>query len=117
HRVVALLEKGMSIGQVRRALGRPGRAEDAHASPDARLWSRLQERMLTAVIRFDEEGLDEVYNEALALLPVEQVTQRLLLALEAELVHRVQSAEGSVAEARFFGVYFRNKLGARMHHH
>lgn len=116
HRVVALLEKGMSISQARRALERSAAAPAADESPPGQLWARLRERMLTAIIRFDEEGLDEIYNEALGACAVGQVMQRLLLPLQDTLARRLQHGEGSLAEERFYAVYLRNKLGARLHH-
>lgn len=116
HRVVALLEKGISISQVRRALERESQNEGWPEKPEDRLWLRLRQRMSTALIRLDEEALDQIYNEALGLAPVERVTQDLLLPLLRELGRRAEAGAGSPAEEAFFGMYLRNKLGARMHH-
>jgi DNA-binding transcriptional MerR regulator len=112
HRVLALLEKGIPISQVRQAL--EGRADTTAVATGP--WPQYLERMIAAIIRFDEYALEDTYNEALALYPTELVTRRLLLPLLEELGERWQSTEGSVAEEHFFGVYMRNKLGARFHH-
>jgi methanogenic corrinoid protein MtbC1 len=72
--------------------------------------------MISAIERFDEAGLEQVYNDAMALYPVEIVTRRLLVPLLQELGERWANTTGSVAEEHFFGVYMRNKLGARFHH-
>lgn len=109
HRVLALLEKGMAIGQVSRSL-----RSDAAQAEDS--WSLLRRRMLAAIGRFDEPALEELYNEALAAHPLELVTRRLLLPLLAELGARWEAAEGTVAEEHFFSLYVRNKIGARFHH-
>lgn len=114
HRVLALLDKGIPISQVRQVL--EGRAETIAAEVATGPWPQYLERMIAAIIRFDEYALEDTYNEALALYPTELVTRRLLLPLLEELGERWQSAEGSVAEEHFFGVYMRNKLGARFHH-
>lgn len=114
HRVLALLDKGIPISQVRPVL--EGRVETTAATVASGPWPRYLERMIAAIVRFDEYALEDTYNEALALYPTELVTRRLLLPLLEELGKRWQSAEGSVAEEHFFGVYMRNKLGARFHH-
>jgi DNA-binding transcriptional MerR regulator len=114
HRIMALLDKGVAISQVRRTLGEPeqGAAREEEAGP----WAGYRERMVMAIAQFDENRLEDVYNEVLALYPTDLVTRKVLLPLLAELGERWQSTEGSVAEEHFFGVYLRNKLGARFHH-
>jgi len=115
NRVLVLLDKGIAISQVRAALDstvEPQAPGEAQAGP----WQRYLERMVSAIVRFDENGLEESYNEALSLYPVDMVTRHLLLPLLTELGQRWETAEGSIAEEHFFGVYLRNKLGARFHH-
>jgi DNA-binding transcriptional MerR regulator/methylmalonyl-CoA mutase cobalamin-binding subunit len=115
HRITALLDKGVSISLVRAALGlSPAGERPVRAVTDP--WRGYRERMVGAITRFDEARLEETYNEVLSLYPTDLVTQRLLLPLLEELGRRWESAEGSVAEEHFFGVYLRNKLGARFHH-
>lgn len=114
NRVLGLLDKGVSIGQVRDALERQGSADQGAAPADA--WSRYRSRMIGAIIRFDEPGLEDTYNEAMSLYPIAEVTAKLVVPLLRELGRRWETAEGSVAEEHFFSVYLRNKLGARFHH-
>lgn len=114
HRIVALLDKGVAISQVQRALG-----EAEKGTPrieDTGPWAGFRERMVMAIAQFDENRLEDIYNEILALYPTDMVTRKVLLPLLVELGERWQSTEGSVAEEHFFGVYLRNKLGARFHH-
>jgi DNA-binding transcriptional MerR regulator len=114
HRIVALLDKGVAISQVRNALGETeqGAARVEETGP----WAGFRERMVMAISQFDENRLEDIYNELLALYPTDLVTRKVLLPLLVELGERWQSTEGSVAEEHFFGVYLRNKLGARFHH-
>jgi DNA-binding transcriptional MerR regulator len=114
HRVRALTAKGVPISEVRRALG--AEPEAPAAAREAGPWPRYIERMLRAIRQFDDLALDEVYDDALALHPIERVTLSLLMPLLAELGRRWERAEGAVAEEHFFAVYLRNKLGARLHH-
>ena len=112
NRILGLLDKGVSIGQVKEALERQQASGGGGETRDA--WTRYRDRMVAAIIRFDEAGLEDTYNEA--LYPVTQVTEKLVVPLLKELGRRWETAEGSIAEEHFFAVYLRNKLGARFHH-
>lgn len=114
NQVLELLDKGIPISQVKRRLESTERpAEGGEAlSP----WDQYQQRMLNAIVRFDENALDDTYNDALSIYPIDMVTQRLIIPLLRSLGERWASAEGSVAEEHLFGSYLRNKLGARFHH-
>ncbi len=60
--------------------------------------------------------MNEVYDEALSLYPVDIVTSRLIMPLLRELGDRWATGQGSIAEEHFFSVFLRNKLGSRFHH-
>ena len=110
RRVVALTGQGIPIGRVRDALGRA--AENAAATDDP--WAEPIEQMAAAIARFDEEELDHLYDQALAIHPVELVTRRLLMPLLVRLGERWAKVPGAIAEEHFFAAYVRSKLGARM---
>lgn len=115
NKVVGLLDRGMRIGQVRAYL--ESRDEEADGQDDhGDIWHRFLDGMLAAIIRFDDEALDIVYSEALTYYDIGTVTRKLLRPLMVELGQRWESGYGSIAEEHFFGVYLRNKLGARFHH-
>lgn len=113
RRVVALVERGVPIGRVQDLL-------DAEPAPElpaaAGRWREDLERMAAAIARFDERELDRIYDEALSVQPVEQVTQLLLLPLLAHLGERWHDLPGAIAEEHFFAMYLRSKLGARLQH-
>lgn len=113
HRILGLLKKGMSIGQVGKALAV---AEPKRRSVESDPWHAYRLRVLGAVARFDEDELERIYSGALGLYPVEIVTDRLMLPVLEELGSRWGSEEGTVAEEHFFSAYMRDKLGARFHH-
>src|SRR5512135_3863982 len=113
HEVLTLIAKGVPISQVPRALADTAQARAPRGSGGA--WARYRRRMAAAIARFDEAALDEAYEEALALHPVERVTRELLMPLLEELGERWSKVAGGVAEEHFFAVYLRNKLGARLH--
>lgn len=113
HRVQDLLARGIPIGQVQHSLA--ARPDDKPPGRDT-IWDGYRRRMLGAISRFDEQGIEAAYGEALSLHPIDEVTSRLLLPLLEELGRRWECSEGSVAEEHFFTTYLRNKLGARLHH-
>lgn len=115
-RVVGLLDRGMRIGQVKTQLEAENAAHMASDQVVNDTWKRYIDRMTAAVIQFNEEALEDVYGEALALYPIDWVTEKLLKPLLVELGHRWEKDEGSIAEEHFFSFYLRNKLGARFHH-
>jgi MerR family transcriptional regulator, light-induced transcriptional regulator len=115
NRITALTQKGMRISQVRPEMLKSG-APGLDAGADTDQWRDYLNGMAAAIIAFDEERLEEVYNEALSLYPIGLVTRKLLTPLLIELGLRWESGEGSVAEEHFFAFYLRNKLGARYHH-
>lgn len=117
NRITALTDKGMRISQIRPEMLASEAAAAVEGGPDADHWRDYLNGMLAAVIDFDEERLEEIYNEALSLYPIGLVTRRLLTPLLVELGLRWEGeGDGAIAEEHFFAFYLRNKLGARYHH-
>jgi DNA-binding transcriptional MerR regulator len=116
NRITALTQQGMRISQIRPEMLESSAAGETEAGPDADAWKDHLNSMLAAIISFDEERLEEIYNEALSLYPIGVVTRRLLTPLLIELGLRWEGGEGNIAEEHFFAFYLRNKLGARYHH-
>ncbi len=114
EQIIDRLAQGMTIGHIARELHNI--ETSGTTASDSDTWSQYIERMISAIARFDEQRLDNVYNEAMSLYPVDVTTTQLVLPLLEVLGTRWQSNEGSIAEEHFFSVYLRNKLGARFHH-
>lgn len=113
NRVVQLLEQGISISRVRPLLEAEQSAGESSGEDP---WRAYLDRMYSAITRFDESGVDATYNEALALYPIDTVTEYLLLPMMRQLGNLWNQREGGIAEEHFFATYLRNKLGARFHH-
>ena len=111
NQVVELLHKGIAISQAKSYLSNQTPEEQIQGP-----WQGYQQRILQAIIRFDDQAMDNAYNEALSLHPIDMVTTWLVLPLLKTLGDRWANTEGSVAEEHFFSAYMRNKLGARFHH-
>lgn len=116
NRIVRLLDRGISISQVSNSLGNNIVETAANRQQESSPWIDYQERAIDAILRFDEIHLDSLYNQALALYPIDIVTERLLIPVLITLGERWKNTEGSIAEEHFFGAFMRNKLGARFHH-
>jgi DNA-binding transcriptional MerR regulator len=114
RRVLTLVERGVPISRVREALESSdlGTAAVRARGP----WRGHVELMSAAIARFDEQELDRLYDEALAVQPIEHVTQQLLLPLLVHLGERWKDLAGGIAEEHFFAMYLRTKLGARLQH-
>lgn len=115
RRVVQLLEANHPISRAARIL-RDGTPEAEGGDTGTSPWGGLRKRMLRAIEAFDDNRLDAVYNEALAVYPVDIVTLNLLRPLLELIGERWQERESGIAEEHFFTAYLRNKIGARMHH-
>jgi DNA-binding transcriptional MerR regulator/methylmalonyl-CoA mutase cobalamin-binding subunit len=113
RRVLALMDRGVPIGRVRDLIDAEPAPEPAAADSH---WQDSLQRMSTAIANFDEAELDRIYDEALGIYPVEQVTRGLLLPLLVHLGERWRDLAGGIAEEHFFSMYLRSKLGARLQH-
>ena len=114
RRVLALVERGIPVSRVRQVLDAEAisRAPDAGGSP----WTDYQDRMAAAIAGLDEQSLEDVYDEALSLHPIESVTRHVVLPLLERLGARWEEIDGAIAEEHFFATYLRSKLGARLQH-
>jgi DNA-binding transcriptional MerR regulator len=115
--VLDLLDQGISISQVKPLLEQsPGQQQGTSFAETADVWKDYQLKMLRAVEKFDEHVLDNTYNDALSLYPIDVVNQRLVSPLLRIIGERWKEREAGIAEEHFFSVYLRNKLGSRIHH-
>ena len=116
NRITALTQQGVRISQISSEMLESEPAADTGAGGENTVWKDYLNSMVAAIIGFDEDRLEEIYNQALSLYPIALVTRRLLTPLLIELGLRWEKSEGSIAEEHFFAFYLRNKLGARYHH-
>jgi DNA-binding transcriptional MerR regulator/methylmalonyl-CoA mutase cobalamin-binding subunit len=114
NRITALTQQGLRISQIRPEMLETEVQTEADEESDT--WNDHINSMIAAIIDFDEERLEEIYNEALSLYPIGMVTRKLLTPLLIELGLRWASEQGWIAEEHFFAFYLRNKIGARYHH-
>ncbi len=117
NRITALLNQGMAISQVKPLLNQ---VQTPHAGSTGQItedvWSRYKDMMLDAIDNFDENRLDNIYNDALSLYPVDIISSRLITPLLQILGKHWKESESGIAQEHFFSVYLRNKLGSRIQH-
>ncbi|WP_039807508.1 MerR family transcriptional regulator [Azotobacter chroococcum] len=113
HAVLAWLNRGVAVGQVRELLDRepPSDAEAASDSP----WQVLQTELLAAIEALASRRLDGLFDQAGALYPAPLLCARLLQPLLAELERRERAGAG--LERAFFLSWLRSRLGARVQQH
>jgi DNA-binding transcriptional MerR regulator len=117
NQIVELLNQGISVSHVKPLLDQmPGEVPASSATDNADIWKNYQDKMLSAIEQFDEPVLDNTYNDALSLYPIDIVNQRLTTPLLRLLGERWKKREMGIVEEHFFSVYLRNKLGTRIHH-
>ncbi len=114
RRVTALLETGIPVSRVGDLLKLEEQEPELAVSDDN--WERIRARMLDAINDFDEQRLDQLYNDALGAFPTSLVTEQLIIPLLRMVGNNWESGINGVAEEHFFGLYIRNKLGSRWHH-
>lgn len=115
RQVVQLLESGSTIGKAVNIV-KSGVAAAPEQQGDGSPWALYRKRCLQSVEAFDDRRLDAVYNEALAIYPIDIVTTQLLLPVLQQLGREWPQRCNGVAEEHFFSAWLRNKIGVRMHH-
>ncbi len=112
RRVIALVERGVPISRVREVIEAQRPTQAQTGGP----WQEYLQRMMAAVARFDEPELDRIYDEALSVHAIDNLTRKLVLPMLAHLGERWKDVDGAIAEEHFFATYLRSKLGARLQH-
>ena len=114
NRITALTQQGLRISQISPEMLETEVQTETDEESDT--WNDHINSMIAAIIDFDEERLEEIYNEALSLYPIGMVTRKLLTPLLIELGLRCASDQGWIAEEHILALYLRNKIRARYHH-
>ncbi len=118
HRILELLDQGISIGQTRRLIetSAPSHEAPLAESRDSDAWSPLERRLRDATSRLDEAALVNAYDDALASHSVMRVHRQLVIPLSRQLAAQDTGDPLARAARRLFSAFMRNKLGAQIHH-
>jgi DNA-binding transcriptional MerR regulator len=108
--ILAWLNRGVSVGQVKRLLD--------EGTPSIRAiendWDALLANVSSAIEQLAERRLEDLFNQASKLYPPATLCQRLLLPLLAGLDERWHAQPGATLERVFFLSWLRTKLGSRL---
>lgn len=108
--ILAWLERGASVGQVRELLDKPiGTAPQGD-------WQARQMQLIEAIAGLSQRALDQQLNQAMALYPAITLCEQLLLPLLESLALRWRTYFNAQLEQVFFHTWLRSKLGARVYH-
>lgn len=113
--VVQLLKSDHTIGEAIKVIRNPAFNKTNTEVLEGH-WAVIQKRLLTAIGQFDDKKLDATYNESLSLYPIDLVTEKAIIPVLQGLDERSKQRENAIAEKRFFSVFLRNKMGARLNH-
>lgn len=120
RRLQDLLAQGLSLGEIVPLIAEeaPPRTMEGATPPRVPLtaWHGHLQETLHALEDFSTARLDNLYNEACALYPIDIVTEKLLIPALEQLGKRWDKRPSGIAEEHFFSAWLRNKLGARLHH-
>ena len=114
----ARVDRGERISKAVKSIGLapPDQAVIKQFDQQQSIWTSLRAQMISSVECYDEMALNEVYSEALALFPVNVVTNSLLRPVLQTLGDRWADRITGVAEEHFFTGFLRGKIGALAHH-
>lgn len=120
-RVKELTEQGVSIGEaarhgpaLRRELSKAQAEKPAEPAPDGERLTRWREEILSAARAFDQSRVDQVLDEALAVLPPRWVFERLVAPALIEVGDLWRAGELSVAQEHLVSQAARSRLVAAM---
>lgn len=125
HRVQELLVHGLSLSEIGPLLDEvvdsastlaPDTVTNSLTANLSPAWQGYLTETLAALELFSTERLDNLYNDACALYPIDIVTDKLMLPVLTQLGLRWEKRPSGIAEEHFFSAWLRNKLGSRLHH-
>ncbi|UAW97916.1 MerR family transcriptional regulator [Halopseudomonas nanhaiensis] len=109
--IVAWLGRGVAVGQVRELMSRPAAQDSAGDSP----WSEWRQSLVNALIAFDSQRADLIYNTAMSGYSVQQSCERLLEPTIAALEQRWTGQFGDELEKAFVCTWLRGRLASRVY--
>lgn len=116
RKISSLLKNNHTISEAIRLVRNPDQTGPLTPLPGEDHWSGFQQQLLNAIEAFNDQNLDKVYNDALAIYPIDMVTEQVIIPVMKMLGERWKQRDAGIAEEHFFSAFLRNKLGARFHH-
>ncbi|MFK8067261.1 MAG: MerR family transcriptional regulator [Gammaproteobacteria bacterium] len=117
-KIQKLIDEGVPVSQVSPLVETTVPKLHGENNPANTQWNRYIQQLLVAIHQFSEHDLENTFNEAQSIFPIDKVMQELIVPVLLTLGKKwADSGEtGSIAEEHFFRVFVRNKIGAMLHH-
>ncbi|MGI0116789.1 MerR family transcriptional regulator [Zooshikella sp. RANM57] len=115
--ILEWINRGVAVSKVKTLLANVATPEPLDASDsDINNWQISQAQFINAVKTFNEDKLDDIYNQALAIYPVDLVSENLIKPVIYQLKKNWQGQFGQIAEQCFLLTQLRAKLTTRLYH-
>ncbi len=108
------LDRGVPVSQIRELLDRPGKAETT--AIDEGDWVSQRRQWVALVEALDVQGLEALFNQSLALYPVEVCLAHIWQPMIDELEQRWHDQLGAVAQRQLLESFLRTRIGTRLYH-
>lgn len=112
--ILCWLDRGVPVSQVRELLDHPGKAETT--AIDEGDWAGQRQQWIAVVEALDVQGLEALFNQTLALYPVEVCLLEIWQPVANELEERWHGHLGAAAQRQLLESFLRTRIGTRLYH-
>lgn len=114
ERILQWLHRGVPVSQVRELLEQP----DSPASPRPGVddWASQRQQLIAAIEALDTARLDDLFNQVLALYPVNVCVEKLWQPVIHSLEERWDDRLGATLQRRTLETFLRTRIGTRLYH-
>ncbi|WP_189471335.1 MerR family transcriptional regulator [Litchfieldella qijiaojingensis] len=114
ERILQWLNRGVPVSQVRELLDQPRVVETP--DPVAGDWPSQRQHLIAAVESLDLLRLDALFNQCMALYPVDTCLRELFKPVVDELEERWHDQLGATLQRRTLEAFLRTRIGIRLYH-
>ncbi|WP_043531561.1 MerR family transcriptional regulator [Litchfieldella xinjiangensis] len=114
ERILQWLNRGVPVSQVRELLDQPQATETP--DPVAGDWTSQRQQLVTAVESIDLARLDALFNQSMALYPVDTCISELLTPMVTQLEEHWDDQLGALLQRRTLESFLRTRIGIRLYH-
>ncbi|WP_051311167.1 MerR family transcriptional regulator [Zooshikella ganghwensis] len=115
--ILEWINRGVAVSKVKALLANVNNTK-SQTAPGSNVdnWQIAQTQFINAVKTFNDDKLDDIYNQALAIYPIDIVSENLIKPVIIQLKKNWQGQFGQIAEQCFLLTQLRAKLTTRLYH-
>lgn len=111
--ILSYIKRGVAVSKVKKLLSLQDKGALIMPESTDSKWPDYLEGFIKAAKTFSVHKLNQLYERAISLYPIEVISTRLFLPLlKTYQAHILANCEGAVAEEHFLANYIRNRLAA-----